>query len=69
LNSDGTHLVAMVLFSFSGFLSLCVTFFLGIQRMMRVNSTNVLNEGLRIGEIGHRKNSKVKSIKQGVFRK
>jgi hypothetical protein len=32
LNSDGIHLVAMVLFSFSGFLSLCATFFLGIQR-------------------------------------
>jgi hypothetical protein len=29
---------------------------------MRVNSTNVLNEGLRIGEIGRRMNSKVKLI-------
>jgi hypothetical protein len=27
---------------------------------MRVNSTNVLDEGLRIGGIGHRMNSKVK---------
>jgi hypothetical protein len=27
--------------------------------MMRVNSTNVLDEGLRIGGIGHRMNSKV----------
>jgi hypothetical protein len=35
----------------------------------RVNSTNVLNEGLRIGEIGRRMNSKVKSVKQGVCRK
>jgi hypothetical protein len=26
---------------------------------MRVNSTNVLNEGLRIGEVGRRMNSKV----------
>jgi hypothetical protein len=34
--------------------------------MTRVNSTNVLYEGLRIGEIGHRMNSKVKSVKQGV---
>jgi hypothetical protein len=35
----------------------------------RVNSTNVLNEGLRIEEIGRRMNSKVKSVKQGVYRK
>jgi hypothetical protein len=35
----------------------------------RVNSTNVLDEGLRIREIGHRMNSKVKSVKQGVYRK
>jgi hypothetical protein len=35
----------------------------------RVNSTNVLDEGLRIGEIGRRMNSKVKSVKQGVYRK
>jgi hypothetical protein len=28
--------------------------------MTRVNSTNVLDEGLRIGGIGHRMNSKVK---------
>jgi hypothetical protein len=35
----------------------------------RVNSTNVLDEGLRIGEVGRRMNSKVKSIKQGVYQK
>jgi hypothetical protein len=35
----------------------------------RVNSTNVLDEGLRIGEIGRQINSKVKSVKQGVYRK
>jgi hypothetical protein len=34
-----------------------------------VNSTNVLDEGLRIGEIGHRMNSKVKLIEIGVYRK
>jgi hypothetical protein len=34
---------------------------------MRVNSTNVLNEGLRIGEIGRRMNSKVKSVEQGGY--
>jgi hypothetical protein len=39
------------------------------EQVMRVNSTNVLNEGLRIGEIGRRMNSKVKSVKQGVYRK
>jgi hypothetical protein len=33
----------------------------------RVNSTNVLDEGLRIGEIGCRMNSKVKSVKRGVY--
>jgi hypothetical protein len=38
-------------------------------RVTRVNSTNVLDEGLRIGEIGRRMNSKVKSVKQGVYRK
>jgi hypothetical protein len=30
---------------------------------------NVLDEGLRIGGIGRRMNSKVKSVKQGVYRK
>jgi hypothetical protein len=35
----------------------------------RVNSTNVLNEGLRIGEIGRRMNSKVKLVEIGVYRK
>jgi hypothetical protein len=32
-----------------------------------VNSTNVLHEGLRIGEIGRRMKSKVKSVKQGGY--
>jgi hypothetical protein len=35
----------------------------------RVNSTNVLNEGLRIGEIGRQMNSKVKLVEIGVYRK
>jgi hypothetical protein len=39
------------------------------HQMTRVNSTNVLDEGLRIGEIGHLMNSKLKSVKQGVYRK
>jgi hypothetical protein len=38
-------------------------------QVTRVNSTNVLDEGLRIGEIGRRMNSKVKSVKQGVSQK
>jgi hypothetical protein len=38
-------------------------------KVTRVNSTNVLDEGLRIGEIGCRMNSTVKSVKQGVYRK
>jgi hypothetical protein len=37
--------------------------------LMRVNSTNVLDEGLRIGEIGRRMNSKVKLIEIGMCRK
>jgi hypothetical protein len=37
--------------------------------MMKVNSTNVLDEGLRIGGRGRRINSKVKSVKHGVYRK
>jgi hypothetical protein len=41
----------------------------GQRQLTRVNSTNVLDEGLRIGEIGHRMNSKVKSVKQGVYQK
>jgi hypothetical protein len=32
-----------------------------------LNSTNVLDEELRIGEIGRRMNSKVKSVKQGGY--
>jgi hypothetical protein len=41
-----------------------------VQRLVtRVNSTNVLNEGLRIGEIGRRMNSKVKLVEIGVCRK
>jgi hypothetical protein len=36
---------------------------------MRVNLTNILDEGLRIGEIGRQMNSKVKSVKQGGYRK
>jgi hypothetical protein len=37
--------------------------------VMRVNSTNVQYEGLRIGGVGRRMNSKVKSVKQGVYQK
>jgi hypothetical protein len=33
--------------------------------MTRVNSANVLDGGLRIGEIGRQMNSKVNSVKQG----
>jgi hypothetical protein len=36
--------------------------------VMRVNSTNVLDEGLRIGEIGRRMNSKINSVKQGGYK-
>jgi hypothetical protein len=39
------------------------------QRVTRVNSTNVLDEGLRIGEIGRRMNSKVRLVEIGVYRK
>jgi hypothetical protein len=38
-------------------------------RLTRVNSTNVLDEGLRIGEIGRRMNSKVKLVEIGICRK
>jgi hypothetical protein len=37
--------------------------------LTRVNSTNVLNEGLRIGEIGRQMNSKVRLVEIGVYRK
>jgi hypothetical protein len=37
--------------------------------LMRVNSTNVLDEGLMIGETGRQMNSKVNLVKQGVYRK
>jgi hypothetical protein len=40
-----------------------------VSKLTRVNSTNVLDEGLRIGEVGRQMNSKVKSVKQGVCRK
>jgi hypothetical protein len=39
------------------------------SRLTRVSSTNVLDEGLRIGEIGHRMNSKVKLVEIGVRQK
>jgi hypothetical protein len=42
---------------------------LSILLVTRFNSTNVLDEGLRIGGIGRRISSKVKSVKQGVYRK
>jgi hypothetical protein len=35
----------------------------------RVNSTNVLDKGLRIGEIGRRMNSKVRLVEIDVYRK
>jgi hypothetical protein len=41
----------------------------GEAGVTRVNSTNVQYEGLRIGGVGRRMNSKVKSVKQGVYRK
>jgi hypothetical protein len=37
--------------------------------LTRVNLTNVLDEGLRIGKIGRRMNSKVKLVEIGVCRK
>jgi hypothetical protein len=40
-----------------------------IHQLTRVNSTNFQYEGLRIGGIGRRINSKVKSVKQGVYQK
>jgi hypothetical protein len=46
-----------------------ITFTLMPTLLTRVNSTNVLNEGLRIGEIGRRMNSKVKLVEIGVCRK
>jgi hypothetical protein len=40
-----------------------------LHAVTRVNSTNVLDEGLRIGEIGRRMNSKVRLVEIGVYRK
>jgi hypothetical protein len=37
------------------------------SRWRGLNSTNVLDEGLRIGKTGHRMNSKVNSVKQGGY--
>jgi hypothetical protein len=37
--------------------------------LTRVNSTNVLDEGLRIGETGRRMNSKVRLIEIDVYQK
>jgi hypothetical protein len=37
--------------------------------LTRVNSTNVLDEGLRIGEIGRQMNSRVKLVEIGMCRK
>jgi hypothetical protein len=40
-----------------------------LKSVTRVNSTNVLDEGLRIGEIGRRMNLKVKLVEIGMSRK
>jgi ribonuclease HI len=40
-----------------------------IERLMRVNMTNILDEGLRIREIGRQMNSKVRLVKISVYRK
>jgi hypothetical protein len=40
-----------------------------VRWLTRVNSANVLDEGLRIGEIGRRMNSKVKLVEISVYRK
>jgi hypothetical protein len=40
-----------------------------VYLLTMVNSTNVLDEGLRIGEIGRRMNSKVKLVEIGVYQK
>jgi hypothetical protein len=40
-----------------------------IPQMTRVNSINILDEGLRIEEIGRRMNSKVRLVGIGVYRK
>jgi hypothetical protein len=40
-----------------------------IKLLTRVNSTNVLDEGLRIGEIGRRINSKVRLVEISVYQK
>jgi hypothetical protein len=39
------------------------------RSVTRGNSTNVLDEELRIGEIGHQMNSKVKLVEIDVYRK
>jgi hypothetical protein len=39
------------------------------RRVTRANSTNVLNEGLRIREIGRQMNSKVRLVETGVYQK
>jgi hypothetical protein len=39
------------------------------RSLTRVNSTNVLDEGLRIREIGRRMNSKVRLVEISVYRK
>jgi hypothetical protein len=41
----------------------------GRGQLKRANSTNVLDEGLRIGGVGRQMNLKVRSVKQGVYRK
>jgi hypothetical protein len=42
---------------------------LNTLQLTRVNSTNVLDEGLSIGEIGRQMNSKVKLVEIGMHRK
>jgi hypothetical protein len=71
-NGEGGHPVWLLFcirfFHSTSFSRTIVCSMLFIQ-LMRVNSTNVLDEGLRIGEIGRRMNSKVKLVKIGICRK
>jgi hypothetical protein len=50
-------------------IGLCSIAMAEIWPVTRVNSTNVLDEGLMIGEVGRRMNSKVKSVEQGAYGK
>jgi hypothetical protein len=62
-------IIIVIELGFIGIIIIITSTIITSPYLTRVNSTNVLDDGLRIGEIGRRMNSKVKLVEIGVYRK